>query len=292
MRIYFVETDGAGGLIHFAFEVCQALAAEGNDVSLLTSDDYELGDCQPDFKVVPLLKLWRRTGNTEPARRRPMRTLSRAGRRAARGARLTWQWGRLTRHILRDPPDLVIFSEINFPHLASFLAVLKQRGVRLAQVCHEFAYQEREGSKGLANRVGKAMSAAIYRQFETIYFLSEATRREFLARYRFPAERTHWIAHGEPSMFADASAADIAAVRSELALGADEPVILFFGSIRPSKGLPLLVEAFAECRNRDRARLVIVGAPSKQFDLAGLKSRIEATGIASRVSFQPRLHRQ
>ena len=85
MRIYFVETDGAGGLIHFAFEVCQALAAEGNDVSLLTSDDYELDDCQPDFKVVPLLKLWRRTGNTEPARRRPMRA-ARQGHERCDGA--------------------------------------------------------------------------------------------------------------------------------------------------------------------------------------------------------------
>jgi glycosyltransferase involved in cell wall biosynthesis len=63
--------------------------------------------------------------------------------------------------------------------------------------------------------------------------------------------------------------------------GAEGPVILFFGLLRPYKGLDLLLEAFAQV---DGAELWIVGNP--RMDLASL--RASATAAPGRVRLVPR----
>lgn len=277
MRIAFVEPDGTGGLAHFAYELCTALACRGHAVQLITSRDYELRHLPHAFDVVPQMQLWQRAAREERIGR-----VARTLRRAGRGMRLTREWARVGRRLLVERPDLVLVSEILFPHLGAFLWLLRRRGLRLAQICHEFAYQEREGASSRLAPLQHLLQQGIYRQFDCIFFLAEATRSSFHDRFRFPLDRTARIPHGGQTMFPPPkrSAADFAA---ELGVRPGEPVVLFFGSIRPSKGLPDLLQAFALSRWRDRARLVVAGQPTR------LVSMDEITRLAERLGLRDRL---
>ena len=61
-RIVVVESDGAGGMIHYAYQMCTALAASGADVTLVTSTYYELAELPHTFEVLPMMRLWPITG--------------------------------------------------------------------------------------------------------------------------------------------------------------------------------------------------------------------------------------
>ena len=43
IRLFIVEADGRGGLAHYVYQLCTALADEGVDVTLVTAIDYEIG---------------------------------------------------------------------------------------------------------------------------------------------------------------------------------------------------------------------------------------------------------
>jgi Trk K+ transport system NAD-binding subunit len=58
MKIIVVETFGTGGLIHFSYQLCRALADKGCDVTLVTSDDYELTAYPHNFHVDAFMRLW------------------------------------------------------------------------------------------------------------------------------------------------------------------------------------------------------------------------------------------
>ena len=58
MRMYLVETDGAGGMIHYAFQMASALSEAGADVTLITGVHYELAGVDAPFHVDPRLRLW------------------------------------------------------------------------------------------------------------------------------------------------------------------------------------------------------------------------------------------
>ena len=65
------------------------------------------------------------------------------------------------------------------------------------------------------------------------------------------------------------------------ALGIDGPVVLFFGLVRPYKGLSVLIEAFAKMSGRVPATLLVVGEfyePRERY-----AAQIDALGIGDRV---------
>ncbi len=282
MRLCVVEPDGYGGLIHFSFELCQALVDAGHQVSLVTDRNYELDDKLHRFSVHKFLRLWNPVTVSVEEQRSLRARAMRGARRGFRAVKLSYEWARLTRYLLAHKPDAIIFSEILYPHLAIFLWVLKKRGMTLAQLCHEFAFQEREGS---SLQLRAALSGSIYRQFDSIFFLSRAAQAAFLARYRYPSEHTACIPHGSQRSFPAAAIAP-GVFREALGVDATDPIMLFFGTIRPSKGIEVLLEAFACLRNRGKAWLVVAGQPTRFADMGRLRALAAQFGISDRVIFR------
>src|SRR5215211_8135411 len=58
LRLVLVEPNGSGGLIHYTYQLCTALANEGVDVTLITGKEYELAHLPHNFQVNNLLDLW------------------------------------------------------------------------------------------------------------------------------------------------------------------------------------------------------------------------------------------
>ena len=149
MRVFVVEADGAGGMIHYAYQLCGALSAAGADVTLVTAQDYELSHMPHDFTVQPIMRLWPAISDGRRARR-PLGTAVRIARRARRAIRYAWEWERLTRFLLRERPDIVQFAIIRFLFQAFYLRRLARAGLTLSQVCHEF---ERREAPGIVRRI-------------------------------------------------------------------------------------------------------------------------------------------
>ena len=168
MRIFVIEPHAVGGMIHYVYQLCTALAAHGADVTLVTAAGYEMADHPHTFTVVTPLRRWAAFDprSSQPPRgklARLARALHWQARRAMRALRLVHEWIKLSRFLLRQRPDIVQFGKINFPFEAVFLAYLRRRGLRLADICHEFELRE-QASNPLA-RLSNRLYRHVYNQF-------------------------------------------------------------------------------------------------------------------------------
>ncbi len=106
------------------------------------------------------------------------------------------------------------------------------------------------------------------RHADGVLLLSEHVRDQLIARYRYPVQRTWIVPHG-PLAFPGQK------------LESDRPDrpqrLLFFGRIRPYKGLSLLLEAFTRIADRHNLYLAVVGSG-------------ELDARAARLATHPRIH--
>ncbi|MBI5157916.1 MAG: glycosyltransferase family 4 protein [Acidimicrobiia bacterium] len=274
-RIALVEQDGAGGMIHYAYQLADALTGAGADVTLHTGRRYELRGLPHRFQVRDEMNLW---PAIESPRQRGLGAIGRKLRRTWRAMRYAVVWHRLTRRLIGERPDVVLFSTIRFPFQVVFLRRLRRHGLVLAQVCHEFEARERgRWSRAISRR----LSLAVYRTFSVVFLHGEQNRKAFLGHFPIDADRTRVIHHGNESMFL--RLADTGGdLRRRYGLGEDEPVALFFGGLRPSKGILDLIDAFAAMPAATPGRLLVVGQPAG-IDPAEVRSRAEQAGIGGRV---------
>lgn len=294
MRLVLVEPNGSGGLIHYNYQLCTALAAQGADVTLITSKNYELAHLPHNFRIENILELWPlfdpgvSDSDGMGSWHRRLKKIRWTARRGQRAVRLVIAWIRLVRHVSRLRPDLVQFSKINFPFEALFLAQLRRQGLVLTQICHEFELRE---NHGFLSSMTPRLYGNIYRNFRALFFHANENRERFLKLYPFVDNgNTHIIPHGNSRWLMETipqtkRREDLLA---HYGLQESEAVVLFFGLLAPSKGLDDLLDAFAIARQSCRARLLIAGYPTKFFSLEELRSRILALELAQDVILDPR----
>ena len=293
MKVAVVEFDSSGGLLHYAYQFCSALAEEGVEVTLFTGSEYELRDLPHNFHLEANLKLWplfdpkamKQTSDNPLTGiiRKALWTL----RRAKRAIRLIKAWQSLTTTLIDLRPDIIQFSEIHFPFESIFLARLRRENLTLAQVCHEF---ERRESRGFWKKMTEKAFAGTFRHFSTIFFLAEKSRERFLSLYPYPWPQTHVIPHGNESVLLKAAAilADGENLRHRYGLAESDHVVLFFGTLSPSKGLPDLIEAFRIVSKHSTAKLVIAGFPTRHIEINELKRQAAQANLSERVIFDTR----
>ena len=88
-KLVVVEPNGTGGMIHFAYQLCNAMAGIHHNVTLITSADYEMHDRPHDFVVDTRMRMWSLTDpvgvDTNSALSRTNRRVWRKFRRVKRG---------------------------------------------------------------------------------------------------------------------------------------------------------------------------------------------------------------
>lgn len=295
LRLVLVEPNGSGGLIHYAYQLCTALADEGADVTLITGKEYELAHLSHNFRVNNLLDLWSlfdpqtsQGTHLNPWQRR-WHKLRWTVRRGQRAIRLLSAWVNLTRTLIKLNPDIVQFSKIHFPFEAIFLAQMRRRGLTLTQICHEFELREAQG--GLISSLTVRAYAETYKNFSAMFFHAKENGEKFLSLFPFVEKgKTHIIPHGNSSWLLKHFPQDhnVDALRQRYSLQPGQPVVLFFGLLAPSKGIQDLIEAFALVRQSNEAKLLIAGYPTKHFNMAELKQKIADLGLTERVILDTR----
>ena len=109
-----------------------------------------------------------------------------------------------------------------------------------------------------------------------MFFHGTGHRDRFCELFDTPAAKV-LIPHGDEGLLARL-ADDGGDCRTKYGLG-DGPVILFFGGLRPSKGLHDLLEAFGQVHDRiPDAALLVAGNPAGGFDTVEL-SDTQADGM-------------
>jgi len=106
-----------------------------------------------------------------------------------------------------------------------------------------------------------AQQRAVYEDLaaraDALIFVSENTRRDFLAHFRFDPAATAVVHHGISARFVPVDAAATARARQRFAGGA--PYLLFQGLLAPNKNLARLLPAFMRSTAARTHRLVLVG---------------------------------
>jgi glycosyltransferase involved in cell wall biosynthesis len=235
--------------------LCEALAERGLDVTLATS--------RFRFAAVPEPRGYRReecfyrvAGGSAPAKavQHPVDMLRLARRSRKRGT------------------DIVHFQWLPIPALDRRLIARFPQPVVLT--AHDVMPREvRAGTRG--------GMPALLRAVDAVVVHSDDGARRVVEEAGVAPARVHVIPHGA---FAHLAGQPDPAPPPELAGLAGRRVVLFFGLVRPYKGVDLLVEAFAGTPGD--AVLVIAGMP--RMPIAPLEQRARSLGIADRVRIVPR----
>ena len=290
LRLVLVEPNGSGGLIHYTYQLCTALADEGVDVTLITGKEYELAHLPHNFQVNNMLDLWslfdpQVIQNIQAsAWQRRWYKVRWTVRRGQRAVRLILAWVKLTRYLSKLQPDIVQFSKINFPFEAIFLAQMRRRGLILTQICHEFELRENDG--GPFSTLILRAYADIYKNFSAMFFHAKENCEKFLTLFPFVQnEKTHVIPHGNSGWLLKyfSQTYDWDSIRNHYELKPAQPVVLFFGLLAPSKGIEDLIEAFALVQQSCDAKLLIAGYPTKHINIDELKEKIAGLGLTDHV---------
>lgn len=247
-----VETGGWGGIAHYAWNLCQALAEAGADVHLLTNVCYELEGLPRRFQVM----------------------LCFDGRIRYLGT---------TRGFLRRladlAPDVVHAQSLLSSRFDALLWPIVRRRVPLVMTAHNVrSHEGRAWEMWTLWRSLKAVDAAIVHTRESARVVG--------ARLG-PRGRIRVIPHGDYAFFGGTSVGDRRQARRRLGLPAQAKILLAFGAIRPYKGIRELIAVLPHIRVRHPdAHLVIVG-PLLAGSEEEYQAAIAAAKVAEAVTFRP-----
>lgn len=252
MNVAMIETGGWGGIGHYAWNLCRALAAEGARVTLLTASRYELDDLDGGFAIERCFD----------------------GR--ARYPRLAL---RLLRRLRALNADVVHVQSLLSTRWDALLWPLARRRAPLVATAHNVRMHE----------PGRWEEWTLWRVLDGADAVVVHTREgaDVVKQRLGDGHRVELIHHGDYAFFAGRPL-DRAAARLRLDLPADGPLLLVFGAIRPYKGVADAVTALRALRGRHPgARLVVVG-PLLVGTEAEYRALIAGAGMADAVVFRPR----
>ena len=240
MRVHVV--DPSAYTPPYDHALCTALAAAGADVELVTSR-FAYGPVAParDYRRVD--SFYRASGHVPGSGAVAQRT-----RRALKLAEHVPDMLRYRR--AARAADVVHFQWLSVQQLDGWLL---PRSRPLVLTAHDVL--PREGS---ARR--RAAQRALYQRFDAVVAHSEHGRTRLIGELGVDAERVHVIPHGAFAHLAEQPETPPPFVT-------DKRVVLFFGLLRPYKGIDVLLDAW---RGIDDAELWIVGMP--RMDISALRA--------------------
>jgi glycosyltransferase involved in cell wall biosynthesis len=314
MRVAMIEPQCHGGICHYSHALCNALVQQGVDVTLLTGSRSELQDWPRQFPIANVL-------DGSQAKRALLRVvgplLARADRcaaarstqHAARGgdgdlgtaasrlaehrsgvpyapssvlrARRAWLEAELFLTVRRLRANVVHLQwPVDWLDNGRFLRRLHRLGVRTVFTAHDVLPHDPRPGDAEAYR-------ALYHSGARIILHSENNREELLSRFAPDPARVHVVPMGSFGFLGEKMPGPLAS-RQQLGLPPHARVVLFFGLIRPYKGLEDLLRAFSLVAQTDGdAWLLVVGAPAGTPGPEHYRRLMADYGIVQRTRFLP-----
>lgn len=267
MRILAV--DPSSFTAHYDANLCHALAERGHDVTLDTSELL--------FEHVPPLGGYAvRNRFFRIFDRRPALASSPPVRKAIKAAVYPFEIARWGRDVQSTLPDVVHLQWSLLPFWDSrVLRRIQARGAAVVYTVHNVEPLPGGAWTGVGN-------SSLYRNVDALIVHSSFSKRRLIADFALDHERIHAVPLGGPGSYAPPAVAQSEA-RDRLGLSADAVYLLFFGLIKPHKGLDMLLDALAlVLPERPDVRLLIAGEPmqswrayARQIDRLGLAGAVD-----------------
>jgi glycosyltransferase involved in cell wall biosynthesis len=175
-------------------------------------------------------------------------------------------YGRIIRYAATAKPRIIhILWNYKFQLFDRTLLMLyyKMLGKRIVLTAHNVNAAARDGNESIANRLSLMVQ---YRLSDHIFVHTDKMKSELLIDFHVPEKAVTVIPFGVNNSVPDT---DLTPNEAKRRLGIDsrEKTILFFGRMRPYKGLDYLVEAFQQIVHREKCyRLIIAGEPKKDSE--------------------------
>ncbi|GAB4500572.1 MAG: glycosyltransferase [Anaerolineales bacterium] len=191
-----------------------------------------------------------------------------------------WTWWQTARRMAEWQPDMVMiqwWTTFWAPAFAALAFLLRRRGIKVMFVIHNvMPHEPRLWDRWLARLA--------LRQGQ--HFLVQTEREKARLLSLLPQAQTITASLPVYDMFTS-QRIPRADAKQKLGLPADEPIALFFGIVRPYKGLRFAIEALAELRARgSKLRLLVVG----EFweDMTVYLRLIESRGLSAQIQIENR----
>lgn len=255
-----LEPHGQGGIAQYTLLLARALCDRRIAVHVATSQDYELRHFVPQSLQTiaclhPLVNSLRRTSGI--------------AFRILRIADLAPDCFKVL-HLCRALKPDIVHLQSALPFDALLLCTFPHLPV-VATVHNILPHRPRP--------FDLALCRWLYRRASALIFHGEANKREFARRFRSQAVM-RVIPMGCFDVLARGAKPSRQEARRKLGIEAEAAVVLFFGQIRPNKGLEVLLRAFPQVlRAVPSARILAAG-----FPLAGMR---EVTSLVEELGLRP-----
>ena len=265
MRVLMIDT--ASQTPFYDYPLCEALAAAGCAVELITAP-FTYDELPPID--VPIHETFGRVILAGPMRR------SRRLRQIARALEYPLDWALTLAYVRRFRPRVVHVQWAMLPQVdAIAFRAIRRAGARLVYTVHDidphYGYWRR---RLLPTR-------PLYRLADDLIVHTEANKATLCATASLPESKVHVLRQGGLTGWTSPPIPREAARRA-LSLPPSDPLLLFFGGIKPYKRLDFLLEAMPLILSQHpTARLLIAGHPAEPF--ARYQQAIDRLGLGSRV---------
>lgn len=254
----------------YTANLCLSLTQLGVDVTLITS--------LPQFGEMPAPRGYRVENCffrsvTGPGFFRSVTAPSARGRMVLKACAYPFGLARTRRLVCSLPsPGILHYQWPHMPYLdAGLVSCLRVSGWRAVATAHDFTVPPPFSS------LWKQQAVRFYRSMDAVVVHTARLADQAAAELNIPTSRLNVIARGDLGFLRGAQLSPQEA-RTRIGVGGSGPLLLFFGLIKPNKGLMHLLHAMPEIlRVLPDARLVIAGEPVESFD--AYTAAIERLGI-------------
>lgn len=261
MSVWLVDPIGYTGLAYYDAGLANALIKQGVKVTIVTSG------------------AWLLDASATTARIRRIFRGTHSGSRLAKGMRYAVSLIRLLITAAARRPTVLHWQYHQVPILeAVAIRLLKAMGLQQVYTAHELLpWSPAAWDRRLFRLIYRSVDRVVVHRTHEAIILAE--------RFDIPPERIAVIGHGAYEGFA-APNMDQTFARVQLGLQPSNPLALFFGSVRPSKGLDVLLDAWPSVVKRvPGAMLYVAGKPASQSIADAARAAASSRGVADAIRF-------
>ncbi len=272
LRVAFYDPSGHGGICHYTYQLAESLAQSGAEVTVVTTEGYELQHLERNFELKFLFRKSRLKNLAENILgRAPAKTLSetkqpsvRSGRapderiptpQFVKNARIRWLLCKQALAFLFDRPSVIHMQWlIDRREDYKFVKLLKLLGFTVVYTAHDLLPNTNEA------RDDHKLLQRIYSRVDAVIVHANESKNELAGIFDIPASKIHVISHGSNDLFYHDNNLSKESARKALGICRGQRVILFFGIIKRYKGLEYLLDAFEEVKKQvPHVVLLVVG---------------------------------
>lgn len=288
-EIDIIEPFRQGAMVQFAHKLGNAFCHTMDHARVVGSAGFELANLHREYEFIEGFDIPRDDKAGGGASRSPVARLGRGVSRVRVLGQFLAQYRRAIDGVIERQSDFTLMATIfRYPRMPHFLSRLRKAGVRPMQICHE--YQMREERKTVQARILHRLNASAYEHFHCLFFLSESQRDGFAQAFpHIESRRLVVIPCGNAELFDEIKTSEPEdQVARRYGLDPEIPTVLFFGRVRPDKGVEDLIDAFAIVRERraEPVQLMLAGHATPSY-LTHLRRRVDEVGLGTDVVFFP-----